>query len=281
MSECQSRAEVEEVATVIAAGYARPRSLLHISAPLLSSQIAIGANFFGRYPDRPVEVAAKDQNVDPFEEGYDHVIRVNPPADQSLIGRCFLQDRLVVVAAPSISHPSSHHACPCGLLRTAYMMPSRFRDGGAVRRRQQRNHRRHLDADQRRRREDRWSQCGLHRPLRSPFLVLQRYLVQAVEVSERLYVHRERHRRRPRYMYGGFIVPAAGQQLPGTSKWTNKPVATGSVGPYEVQGIGDFVGRRFSTFANDACPPTSSFQTASSHARTPPPRFARWSFCST
>lgn len=54
------------------------------------------------------------------------------------------------------------------------------------------------------------------------------------------------------YLVVGGVVPTCGKQLPGTPKWMNKTVATLSVGPFEVQGIGDFVGRRFATFTNDA-----------------------------
>jgi hypothetical protein len=52
------------------------------------------------------------------------------------------------------------------------------------------------------------------------------------------------------------IVPTCGKQLPGTPKWMNKTVATLSVGPFEAQVIGDFVGRRFATFTNDASVPS-------------------------
>ncbi|WP_245656861.1 TonB-dependent receptor [Sphingomonas asaccharolytica] len=52
------------------------------------------------------------------------------------------------------------------------------------------------------------------------------------------------------------IVPTCGKQLPGTPKWMNKTVATVSVGPFEAQVIGDFVGRRFATFTNDASVPS-------------------------
>jgi hypothetical protein len=48
------------------------------------------------------------------------------------------------------------------------------------------------------------------------------------------------------------IVPTCGKQLPGTAKWMNKTVATVNVGPFDAQLIGDFVGRRFATFSNDA-----------------------------
>ncbi len=42
-----------------------------------------------------------------IEEGYDLVIRVNPAPDESLVGRAFLLDRLVVVAPLISSHPVS------------------------------------------------------------------------------------------------------------------------------------------------------------------------------
>lgn len=47
------------------------------------------------------------------------------------------------------------------------------------------------------------------------------------------------------------IVPTCGKQLPGTPKWMNKTVATLSGGPFDLQVIGDYVGRRFATFTND------------------------------
>ncbi|HUD30956.1 MAG TPA: TonB-dependent receptor plug domain-containing protein [Novosphingobium sp.] len=54
------------------------------------------------------------------------------------------------------------------------------------------------------------------------------------------------------YVVTGGIVPTCGKQLPGTPKWMNKTVATLNVGPFELQAIGDYVGRRFATFTNDA-----------------------------
>ncbi|BEV00470.1 TonB-dependent receptor [Novosphingobium olei] len=53
------------------------------------------------------------------------------------------------------------------------------------------------------------------------------------------------------YLVTGGIVPTCGKQLPGTPKWMNKTVATLNVGPIEIQGIGDYVGKRFATFTND------------------------------
>ena len=54
------------------------------------------------------------------------------------------------------------------------------------------------------------------------------------------------------YLVTGGIVPTCGKQLPGTPKWMNKTVATLNIGPFEAQVIGDYVGRRFATFTNDA-----------------------------
>ncbi|MFD1106312.1 TonB-dependent receptor [Sphingobium olei] len=54
------------------------------------------------------------------------------------------------------------------------------------------------------------------------------------------------------YIVTGGVVPTCGKQLPGTPKWMNKTVATLNLGPVEVQAIGDYVGRRFATFTNDA-----------------------------
>jgi DNA-binding transcriptional LysR family regulator len=107
--------ELDETAAAIASGGDRPRGRLRISAPLLFSQTAMGklaAGFALKYPEVRLEVTTEDRTVDMIEEGYDLVIRVNPAPDESLVGRAFLRDRLVVVASPSLSQPSNHVAVP-------------------------------------------------------------------------------------------------------------------------------------------------------------------------
>lgn len=53
----------------------------------------------------------------------------------------------------------------------------------------------------------------------------------------------------------GGVVPTCGKQVPGSPKLMNKTVATLDVGPFELQGIGDFVGKRFATYTNDTSVP--------------------------
>jgi hypothetical protein len=54
----------------------------------------------------------------------------------------------------------------------------------------------------------------------------------------------------------GNVVPVGGKQIPASPKWMNKTVATLDAGPAEIQFIGDFVGRRFTTYTNDAAVPS-------------------------
>ena len=98
--------EIDETAAEIASGGASPRGTLRISVPLLFSQIAMGtlaARFARRYPDVRLNVTTEDRAVDMVDEGYDLVIRINPDPDESLVGRVFLRDRLVVVGHPKLA----------------------------------------------------------------------------------------------------------------------------------------------------------------------------------
>jgi DNA-binding transcriptional LysR family regulator len=107
--------ELDETVTAIASGGEKPKGRLRISAPLLFSQTAMGkiaAGFALKYPSVRLEVTTEDRPVDMIEEGYDLVIRVNPDQDESLVGRIFLRDRLVVVANPGLSFPEDNVAVP-------------------------------------------------------------------------------------------------------------------------------------------------------------------------
>ncbi|MDB5647341.1 LysR family transcriptional regulator [Methylobacterium sp.] len=107
--------ELDETAAAIASGGGRPRGRLRISAPVFFSQTAMGklaAEFALKHPEVRLEVTTEDRAVDMVEEGHDLAIRVNPAPDESLVGRIFLRDRLVVVAAPSLVRPEGDAAAP-------------------------------------------------------------------------------------------------------------------------------------------------------------------------
>jgi DNA-binding transcriptional LysR family regulator len=108
-------AELDETASAIASGGQRPKGRLRISAPLHFSQTAMGriaAGFALKYPEVRLEVTTEDRPVDMIEEGYDLVVRVNPDPDESLIGRAFLRDRLVVVASRDLPRPNGDLPAP-------------------------------------------------------------------------------------------------------------------------------------------------------------------------
>jgi DNA-binding transcriptional LysR family regulator len=101
--------EVAEAMTATREGLSTPRGLLRVASPVLFSQLAMGrisAEFSAAFPEITVEVVSEDRLVDLVEEQFDAAIRINPKPDSNLVGRCFAKDRLVVVAAPSVSMPS-------------------------------------------------------------------------------------------------------------------------------------------------------------------------------
>src|SRR5262249_47389759 len=87
----------------------RPRGRLRVSAPSLFAHVAMGsisAGFAAAYPDVQLEVTVEDRLVDLVEEGNDVAIRVNPQPDTTLVGRRFLRDEQLLVAAPSVAMPA-------------------------------------------------------------------------------------------------------------------------------------------------------------------------------
>jgi hypothetical protein len=60
------------------------------------------------------QITADDRRIDPIEEGYDVVIRGDPPADSDLVGLCIVHHRAVDRGAP-IDAPLRSPACRFGL----------------------------------------------------------------------------------------------------------------------------------------------------------------------
>ncbi|WP_028967992.1 LysR family transcriptional regulator [Sphingomonas phyllosphaerae] len=127
--------ELEESAAAIASGGHAPKGRLRISAPLLFAQTAMGrlaAEFALKHPAVRLEVTTDDRAVDMIEEGYDLVIRVNPDADENLVGRAFLRDRLVVVANPALSRPQGTEPVPAVVRTTGDRQTWRVRTDDGI-----------------------------------------------------------------------------------------------------------------------------------------------------
>ena len=101
-------AEIAEAGEAIVLGASTPRGRLRISAPVVFAHVAlpmIGARFAIAYPEVKLEIVAEDRKVDPVEDGYDVVIRIDPSSDERLIGRRFLNDERLIVALPDMPRP--------------------------------------------------------------------------------------------------------------------------------------------------------------------------------
>ncbi|QPF86207.1 LysR family transcriptional regulator [Bradyrhizobium genosp. L] len=100
--------DIAEAGEAVVLGASTPRGRLRVSAPLVIAHVAFGriaARFARAYPDVQLEIVAEDRVVDPVEDGYDLVIRINPSPDEQLVGRRFLNDDLLVVAHPDLPEP--------------------------------------------------------------------------------------------------------------------------------------------------------------------------------
>ena len=101
--------EIAEALQDVKAGLGRPSGRLRVSVPMLFAQTSLGplaAAFLAAFPEVLLEVANDDRFVDLVADEVDVVVRVNPRADGDLVGRCFLRNRLVLVAPPGLARPA-------------------------------------------------------------------------------------------------------------------------------------------------------------------------------
>ncbi|ARW18167.1 hypothetical protein S101446_03092 [Komagataeibacter europaeus] len=81
---------------------------MRVSAPVVFAHVAlpqIAARFALAYPEVQLEIIAEDRKVDPIEDGYDLVIRIDPSPDEMLVGRRFLTDERLIVAPTDMKRP--------------------------------------------------------------------------------------------------------------------------------------------------------------------------------
>lgn len=101
--------EITEAEEAVRLGATTPQGRLRVSAPVVLAHVAlsrVSARFALAYPAVQLEIVAEDRNVDPVEDGYDLVIRVNPSVDERLVGRRILDDQRLLVAPPGMARPS-------------------------------------------------------------------------------------------------------------------------------------------------------------------------------
>jgi DNA-binding transcriptional LysR family regulator len=103
-------AEIDEAGEAVASHAPVPRGRLRVSAPIVFAHVMLcraGARFAAAYPQVALEIVAEDRMVDPVEDGYDLVIRVNPAQDDRLIGRRIWNDERWAVSVPALALPTA------------------------------------------------------------------------------------------------------------------------------------------------------------------------------
>ena len=100
--------EIAEAGEAVVLGASTPKGRLRVSAPVVFAHVAlprIGARFALTYPEVQLEIVAEDRKVDPVEDGYDLIVRIDPAPDERLVGRRFLNDERLIVAPPGMRRP--------------------------------------------------------------------------------------------------------------------------------------------------------------------------------
>lgn len=101
-------AEIGEAEQAVASGASVPSGTLRISAPIVLAHVLlprVAADFVVKYPHVVLEIIAEDRMVDPVQDNYDLVIRINPNPDERLVGKRILEDERVLVASSDMPNP--------------------------------------------------------------------------------------------------------------------------------------------------------------------------------
>jgi DNA-binding transcriptional LysR family regulator len=96
-------AEIIEAEQAVASGSSVPAGKLRVSAPIVLAHVLlpkVAASFVAAYPLVDLEIIAEDRKVDPVDDNYDLVIRIDPNPDERLVGRRILKDERLLVAPP-------------------------------------------------------------------------------------------------------------------------------------------------------------------------------------
>lgn len=104
--------ELAEAGEAVVLGSTIPRGRLRVSVPIVLAHVAfgrLGAQFALAYPEVQLEIVAEDRKVDPVEDGYDLLLRIDPAPNEQLVGRRILNDERLLVAPPGAARPAAAH----------------------------------------------------------------------------------------------------------------------------------------------------------------------------
>jgi DNA-binding transcriptional LysR family regulator len=115
-------ADIDDAAEAIRSRAPVPRGRLRVSAPIVFAHVVlprIASRFASAYPQVELEIVSEDRVADPVQDGYDLVIRINPDADELLVGRRIASDRRVLVAARGFTIDDNASSLPAVVLARA------------------------------------------------------------------------------------------------------------------------------------------------------------------
>lgn len=98
-------AEIIEAEQAVARGASVPAGKLRVSAPIVLAHVLLpklAASFVAAYPQVDLEIIAEDRIVDPVDDNYDVVIRIDPSPDERLVGRRIMEDERLLIARPGV-----------------------------------------------------------------------------------------------------------------------------------------------------------------------------------
>lgn len=98
-------AEIGDAEQAVSSGSSVPSGTLRVSAPVVLAHVLlpkVAAAFVAQYPQVDLEIVAEDRKVDPVEDNYDLVIRIDPNPDERLVGRSIWEDERLLVAPPGL-----------------------------------------------------------------------------------------------------------------------------------------------------------------------------------
>lgn len=113
-------AEVEEAEALVSNLYTKPRGLLRVSVPVILGQLHFAPAvplFLKQYPEVQLELIMNDRYVNPIEEGFDLVIRIDELPDSSMVARRLAPNRRVVCGAPAYFEAHGTPETPDDLMR--------------------------------------------------------------------------------------------------------------------------------------------------------------------